>query len=560
MPGYSAASASIVSRGVRAVRRMSSGPAPGRQHGGEALGDGGDKLRLDLGERRPDSPPHRLVDRHALGKRAHQRLQGRLAARHHQVVDQQRRFVVRERDGLARHEAAIEIGQRDDLAALERVGKAQLHLATPLGTRALLLEHRDALGEPARDAVVRHLQRDDVRHLVPQRGLPVEGARRPRPRRVERHHASEAGAERSDHARQADVAHGEVVVLGKDLDQDAAVDGVPVPRGQRVERLARQRQRVLAQDRRLVGMQPQRHHAVVGGLEPLEVVEQPEQVVGDDVVRIGTKRRVERDARAWLVAGAQQVHAEVGRRADVAGFDLERLARQAGRRVEAVVPRGLRAGEPVDVAVARVDGQHGADQRVEVRGPVVEQRDGRLARQRLEARRIDAEGLLDRRAGFVAMVLVERQVGQHEIGRHQRRVEAQRAGNQFASGRAAFVRKGARQAGKGGRVAAVALQRGAERPHRLGAILLVEEQLAPRDLERRRRRRSAPPHRGRGCWPARSGRADRRRGRRGQAPRRHRNARPQPPPARAGAAPRPCVLAASAVARVRAARRQAATA
>ena len=125
-----------------------------------------------------------------------------------------------------------------------------------------------------------------------------------------------------------------------------------------------------------------------------------------------------------------------------------------------------------------------ADQRVEVRGAVLEQRDGRLARQRLEARRIDGQRLLDGRARLVAMVFVEREVGQHEKRRHQRRVQAQRARHQLARGRAALVGKRAGQPGKGGGVSAIALQRGPEGPHRLGAILLVEEQLAPGDLER----------------------------------------------------------------------------
>ena len=40
-----------------------------------------------------------------------------------------------------------------------------------------------------------------------------------RMRRVHRDDAAEAGAERADHAGQAEVAHGEVVVLREDLDQ-----------------------------------------------------------------------------------------------------------------------------------------------------------------------------------------------------------------------------------------------------------------------------------------------------------------------------------------------------
>src|SRR5687767_15650127 len=37
-----------------------------------------------------------------------------------------------------------------------------------------LLVHRRPLTQPARQPVLRHLQRDDVRHLVPQRLLPAE--------------------------------------------------------------------------------------------------------------------------------------------------------------------------------------------------------------------------------------------------------------------------------------------------------------------------------------------------------------------------------------------------
>ena len=69
---------------------------------------------------------------------------------------------------------------------------------------------------------------------------------RPRARRVERHHAAEARAERADHAGQADVAHGEVVVTREDLDQNRALRRHVIARAERGERVARQRQRMLA--------------------------------------------------------------------------------------------------------------------------------------------------------------------------------------------------------------------------------------------------------------------------------------------------------------------------
>ena len=63
-------------------------------------------------------------------------------------------------------------------------------------------------------------KRDDVGQLVPERRLPAERSRRPGTRGVERHDAAEAGAERADHAGQPEVAHGEVVVVREDLDED----------------------------------------------------------------------------------------------------------------------------------------------------------------------------------------------------------------------------------------------------------------------------------------------------------------------------------------------------
>ena len=113
LPGYSAASASIVSRGVRAVSADVLRAAPGREHGGEALGHGRRQTRAQsrrASARRPAASPRRPT--------RHRQTRAPAPAAHgsprviDQVVDQQRRLVVRQRDGLARHEAAIEIRQR----------------------------------------------------------------------------------------------------------------------------------------------------------------------------------------------------------------------------------------------------------------------------------------------------------------------------------------------------------------------------------------------------------------------------------------------------------------
>ena len=120
------------------------------------------------------------------------------------------------------------------------------------GTRAALFVDRNAFGQPARDALLRHLQRDDVRELVPQRRLPGEVARRLGARRVHADDAAEARAERADQAGQAEVADREVVVDRKDLDEDRPLRRELVGRGQLLERLVRQRDGVLAKDLRLV--------------------------------------------------------------------------------------------------------------------------------------------------------------------------------------------------------------------------------------------------------------------------------------------------------------------
>ena len=103
------------------------------------------------------------------------------------------------------------------------------------GRAALLLVDRDAFGQPARHALIRHLQRDDVRQLVPQRRFPLELAGRPRVA------ANPSSTTRPKQAPSApimpgrpSVAHGEVVVLREDLDEDRPLRRELVSRRQRL--------------------------------------------------------------------------------------------------------------------------------------------------------------------------------------------------------------------------------------------------------------------------------------------------------------------------------------
>ena len=80
--------------------------------------------------------------------------------------------------------------------------------------------------------------------------------------------------------------------------------------------------------------------------ELVERVEQRQQVVGDQVVRVDLEGTVERQTRLRLVAGPHQVHAELGMRPRVRRVERHRFAREADGLVEAVVPRGELATRP----------------------------------------------------------------------------------------------------------------------------------------------------------------------------------------------------------------------
>ena len=149
-----------------------------------------------------------------------ERAQRRLAARGDDVLDEQRRLVVRERDRVRLGEARIQIAQLQGLPALERERERHFHVAAPRRLLAAFFVDRDALGQPARHALIRHLQCDDVRELVPERRLPRERPGRLGLRRVHAHDAPEAGAERADEAGETEVADREVVVDRKNLDED----------------------------------------------------------------------------------------------------------------------------------------------------------------------------------------------------------------------------------------------------------------------------------------------------------------------------------------------------
>ena len=122
---------------------------------------------LQLRKRDADPLFNRVVALEPLAVRLDERPQLRLSVGLHDVINEQRRFVVRERDGVGTREPRVEVCQLQRLASLEREREGNLHLASPIRTRLGLLVLGDPFGQPSRDPLIGHLERDDVRHLVP---------------------------------------------------------------------------------------------------------------------------------------------------------------------------------------------------------------------------------------------------------------------------------------------------------------------------------------------------------------------------------------------------------
>ena len=91
-----------------------------------------------------------------------------MGERRDDVLDEQRRLEVGERDRFRARERGVQIAQLERFAPIQHPGELHVHLAAPLGACLLLFVDRDPFGEPPRHALIRHLERDDVRQFVGQ--------------------------------------------------------------------------------------------------------------------------------------------------------------------------------------------------------------------------------------------------------------------------------------------------------------------------------------------------------------------------------------------------------
>ena len=330
-----------------------------------------------------------------------------------------------------------------------------------------------------------------MRHFVPERRFPLELARRPGFRGIHRDHAPEADAERAGHAGQPERSDGEVVVLRKNLDQDRALDGETVARGDGLERLPRDPHRVVTEHRRLVLVHLQ--DDVVARLDRHELVERVhhlQQVERDHVEGIGLERRLERNARGGLITRSEQVQAEVSERPRAPRVELQGAARQRHRLLEPVVAGEQRSGHPVDVAVARGDRQHLVSFDLELVEPVFDIGQAREERSRLEARGVDGQRLLEQLPGLRALAGIDRLICQKDVCRDVGRIDLEHFLRERDGLRRVLFRQRARRPEQSRRPPGIHVERGLERLHGLADVIGLQEQLAPAGVDRRIARRS----------------------------------------------------------------------
>ena len=231
----------------------------------------------------------------------------------------------------------------------------------------MLLVHGDPLREPARDAVAAQAERERVRQLVPQGRAPVELSDRPRGGRVDGGHGPEAGAEAGQPG-QAHRAHGEVGVIGIDLDPHRPLRLVAVALGQARVGLFGQGRGVGSEQVRLLAVE--QDAKVLGARLAVlrERVEEVQRVLDPDVVGVALERGLEVPAAVLDRAEAELVEAEDAQPTPRAGVERHRLLRERDRlRVEAVARAEL-GQAVVELGRARVEGQ----------GPALGLREGRL--------------------------------------------------------------------------------------------------------------------------------------------------------------------------------------
>ena len=177
-------------------------------------------------------------------------------------------------------------------------------------------------------------------HLVPQRRLPVEFTGSSCPGRIKGDNLSEASAQRPDHARQPQSAHGEVVMLRKYLDQNRTLRSELIECRELVKRTLTQLEHIVLEDGSFVRVEPNDKVALLEGFEFIQRIEHFEKIKSDDIVRIDIKRPLERPPCPEFVACTKQVHPKLSMASTVVWVDLESTTNQSRRLFKSIIPCG----------------------------------------------------------------------------------------------------------------------------------------------------------------------------------------------------------------------------
>ena len=346
---------------------------------GDALGgDGGDDLRVAL------SLPVELERRHYLGE----------AVGLGQVVDDERALMVGDHHAVGTvgtREGWVQVRDAPEIPALQREVELAVVLALPLRVRDVRFVLGQPLREPARDAVLRELDREDVAEFVPEHLLPVCLAAGGRHRGDQ---LAKAGPLRLE-PRQADGPHRVMLALGEELDGDRVPGREAVFLAVEVPRLLHEWRDVMREDRRLL-LVHQEAEVAAGDRDILlrdHLLEEGEEVVVHHVEGIAVPCLAERRQALLLQAQAQVAAAERYQRALVVRIDGDCLVVEIHGLAVAVLLDGVFAHLHVEVAVARVLLEHRLPQGFVAGAVVLEIATGGEQGLRFQVRRVDGQRL-----------------------------------------------------------------------------------------------------------------------------------------------------------------------
>ena len=392
----------------------------GRQIFGALAGEGG-KILLKLFHRlgvRADG----FVDVRSFAEVVKYSFQAFKTETLNQELHDQGRFVVSElhvQIALRREERRAEFADRREIVAQNHFVIPRVHRLAPGWVGLLFLVNRDAFTEPARHLVARQPQRDDVTKLVPEHRFPVCRVRRLRGRAVRGDDVSEANAEKTGIVRQAEGAHGKILLFGKNLNGGWPVEVQSVLFRQTIPGALQQVQHTVAVNRRFGPAHPHDEVPVRNGLKGREGFAQCDQIVGRHIVTVPLMHLIRKLPTFILLAEAKQILRELDFCREKAGVELERPALITRSLREAIFLRELFADQMVHLGIRRPEFERLFARFVFGFGLVAQMSQHRAIGPRFRLPGIHGKRLVEHLPGGGVLLGIDRVIGQQQQGRHE---------------------------------------------------------------------------------------------------------------------------------------------